>query len=220
MRWLISLQMKQQMNAAWGDDSPCCMSRHFDFDLSNDYTQPFKDKFWFQHTIQVQTAEGPAEPKACIRDLDDSLKNAFDEAMRTVIQAFTKGQCSSHYLIADAGKIEGLKDIGVHSKRVPAFVLPDRCLQARGLDPTVERGFLQRGAADTRSKMRPDMMTVKMTTAEQQQYLRHDDNSGCRRTPLTPLMPNGNPRSIKSLKEDIALIQDMRKSCKKREHNI
>ncbi len=119
------------------------------------------------------------------------------KAMRTVIQAFTKGQCGSHYLIADIGKIEGLKDIGVHSKRVAAFVLPDRCLQARGLDPTVERGFLQRGAADTRSKMRPDMMTVAMTTAEQQQYLRHDDNSGSRLTPLTPVMPNGNPKSIK-----------------------
>ncbi len=77
-----------------------------------------------------------------------------------------------------------VKDIGVHSKRVPAFVLPDRCLQARGLDPTVERGFLQGGAADTRSKMRPDMMTVEMTTAEQQQYLHHDDNSGSRLTPL------------------------------------
>ena len=50
--------------------------------------------------------------------------------MRTVIQAFTKGQCGSHYLIADVGKVEGLKDIGVHNKRVPAFVLPDRCLQA------------------------------------------------------------------------------------------
>ena len=34
-------------------------------------------------------------------------------AMRTVIQAFTKGQCSIHYLIADVAKIEGLKDIGM-----------------------------------------------------------------------------------------------------------
>ncbi len=141
------------------------------------------------------------------------------KAMRTVIQAFTKGQCGSHYLFADVGKIEGLQDIGVHSKGVPAFVLPDRCLQARGLDPTVERGFLQGGAADTRSKMRPDMMIVEMTTAEQQQYLHHDDNSGSRLTPLTPMMPNGNPRSIKIV-EDIVLIQDMRKSCKKREHSI
>ena len=61
----------------------------------------------------------------------------------------------------------------------------------------MDRGFLQGGAADIRSKMRPDMMIVEMTTAEQQQYLRHDDNSGSRLTPLTPLMPNGNPRSIK-----------------------
>ncbi len=123
-----------------------------------------------------------------------------DKAMRTVIEAFTKGQCGSHYLIADVGKIEGLKDIGVHSKRVPAFILPERCLQARGLDPTVERGFLQRGAADTQSKMRPVMMIAEMTTAEQQQYLHHDDDSGFRLTPLTPMMPNGNPRSIKIVK--------------------
>ncbi len=45
--------------------------------------------------------------------------------------------------------------------------------------------------------MRPDMMIVEMTTAEQHQYLCHDDNSRSRLTPLTPLMPNGNPRSIK-----------------------
>ena len=57
----------------------CCMNTHFDFDLSNDYTPPFKDKFWFQHTIEVQTAEGPAETKACIRDLDDSLRKALHD---------------------------------------------------------------------------------------------------------------------------------------------
>ena len=73
-------------------------------------------------------------------DMSKQYIARHDKAMRTVIQAFTKGQCGSHYLIADVGKIEGLKDIGGHSKRVPAFVLPDRCLQARGLDPTVERG--------------------------------------------------------------------------------
>ena len=40
-------------------------------------------------------------------------------------------------------------------------------------------------------------MIVEMTTTEQQQYLRHDDNSGSRMTFLTPMMPSGNPRSIK-----------------------
>jgi len=55
----------------------------------------------------------------------------------------------------------------VHSERVPALVLPDRCIQARGLEPMVERGLLQGGAADIQSKMRLDMMIVEMTTAEQ-----------------------------------------------------
>ncbi len=98
------------------------------------------------------------------------------KAMRTVIQAFTKGQCGSHYLIADVGKIEGLKDMGVHSKRVPAarefpqqessrICTPRQMFTSKGSDPTVGRGFLRRGAADTRSKMRPDMMIVEMTAA-------------------------------------------------------
>ena len=52
--------------------------------------------------------------------------------------------CGSHYLIADVGKIERLTGMGMHSHRVPAFVLPDRCSHARGLDPTVER-FLAGG---------------------------------------------------------------------------
>ena len=73
-------------------------------------------------------------------DMSKQYIARHDKAMRTVIQAFTKGQCGSHHLIADVGKIEGLKDIGVHSKRVPAFVLPEICLQARGLDPTVDWG--------------------------------------------------------------------------------
>ena len=57
----------------------CCMGRHFDFDVSNDYTQPFKDKFWLQQITQVQTAEGPAETRACRRDLDDSLRKALHD---------------------------------------------------------------------------------------------------------------------------------------------
>ncbi len=73
------------------------------------------------------------------------------------------------------------------------------------------------------AKMRPDMMIVEMTTAEQQQYMRHDDHSGSRLTPLTPVMPDGNPgggRSMNIVEGDIALIQDMREICKKREHSI
>ena len=112
--------------------------------------------------------------------------------MKTVIQAFTKGQCGSHYLFADVGNFEGLEDIGVHSKTSQPLYLQTE----RGLDPLAVGGG-GGGAADTQSKMRPDMMTVEMTGAEQQRYLRHDDNSGSRLTPLTPVMPNGSARSIK-----------------------
>ena len=93
--------------------------------------------------------------------------------MRSVVQALIEGQWDSHYLIADAGDIEGLKDLGVHSKKVLLVVLLDVYKQG-GLDFMLGRGFVQRGAADTWSKMRPDMMIVEMTKAEQQQYLRHD----------------------------------------------
>ncbi len=58
----------------------------------------------------------------------------------------------------------------------------------------VERGFLEGGASDTQSKLRPDMMMVDMTTAEHQRYLHHDDDSG---PSLTPVMPNRKSRSVK-----------------------
>ncbi len=69
---MISLQMKQQMNAAWADT------------LTMTYLQPFKDKYWLQQTIQVQRADRPAETRACIRDLDDSWRKALhDQASQT-----------------------------------------------------------------------------------------------------------------------------------------
>ena len=89
--------------------------------------------------------------------------------------AFTKGGHGGFYLIAGVGHLEGLKEIGVHSKTVPAFVLPDRYLHIRGADPGVERGLLQHGEADSRSKMQPDMMILEMTAAEQQTYIPHND---------------------------------------------
>ena len=39
--------------------------------------------------------------------------------MRMLIKGFTKGTKGSHYLIADVGTVYTLKDIGMHSKRIP-----------------------------------------------------------------------------------------------------
>ena len=117
-----------------------------------------------------------------------------DKAMRAVVQAFTKEQLGSFYLMADVGQLEGLKELGVHSNRVPAFVLPGRYLQNRGLDPQVERGFLQRGEEDSRSKMRPDMMIVELTTSEQQTYIPSDDTTGVTLPTLPAIKQDGKAR--------------------------
>ena len=62
---------------------------------------------------------------ACLhKDMKKQYIARHDKAMRAVVQAFTKGRHGAFYLIADVGHLEGLKEIGVHSKRVPAFVLP------------------------------------------------------------------------------------------------
>ena len=52
-----------------------------------------------------------------------------DVMMRMLIKEFTKGSKGSHYLIADVGTVYTLKSIGVHSKRIPKFVLPDAHIQ-------------------------------------------------------------------------------------------
>ena len=56
--------------------------------------------------------------------------------------------------------------------------------------------------------MRPDMMIVEMTAAEQQQYMRYGNNSGSRQTPLTPMMPSGNSRSIKIVEGGYCISTD------------
>lgn len=50
------------------------------------------------------------------------------------------------------------------------FVLSDRCLKNRGIDPDMGRGLLQHGGADDRDKVKPDMMAVELTASEQQTY--------------------------------------------------
>ena len=72
----------------------CCMGRHLNSDLFDDYTQTFRDKYSLQQTIQVQTAEGPTDNRACRRDLDDSLKKLCitntNQASQTKIHRMTR----------------------------------------------------------------------------------------------------------------------------------
>ena len=105
-----------------------------------------------------------------------------DTMMRMLIKKFTKGAKGSHFLIADVGTANTLKDMGVHSKRVPKFVLPDSHIQntIQVLEPC--RNHLTCRTGDARKKMRPDMMIFVMTDIERHTYLPHGsdtDSSWC-----------------------------------------
>ena len=42
-------------------------------------------------------------------------------------------------LVADVGRVKGLKEVGIHSKQISYFVFPDSCLHDKGMDPVVGR---------------------------------------------------------------------------------
>ena len=119
-----------------------------------------------------------------------------DAMMRMLIQEFTKGSKGSHYLIADVGTVETLKKIGVHSKRVPKFVLPDVHTQHTTRDIASCRNHSTRRMDQARNKMRQDMMIVEMTDTEQRTYLPHDTDTGSRLPNLQRTMPNGKARKV------------------------
>ena len=52
-----------------------------------------------------------------------------DTMMQTLTKDFTKASKGSHHLIADVGAVDTLKSTGMHSKRIPKFVLPDAHVQ-------------------------------------------------------------------------------------------
>ena len=90
-----------------------------------------------------------------------------------------------------------LKDIGVHRKRVPKFVLPDLHIQHTTFQNMEScRNHLTCRLGDAQKKMRPDMMVVEMTDTEQHTYLLHDTDIGSRPPNLQRTMPSGKARKI------------------------
>ena len=53
-----------------------------------------------------------------------------------LLQACTKSNKGGYYLIADVGQLDSLKEIGAHSKRGPAFLLPDSCIAGEDVRTT------------------------------------------------------------------------------------
>ena len=123
------------------------------------------------------------------KDMAGSYIARHDEAMRKVIKATLKGQQGNNYIIADVGRLPELQRLGVHSKRIPAFVLPDEFDDTSGSEQQAKGAASD--AQSHRDKIRPDIMTVEMTPAEyQQQKLQ----SGMHQ--LSPIMPTGHARKV------------------------
>ena len=130
-----------------------------------------------------------------IADMKKQHIARHDAMMRMLTKGFTKGTKGSH-LIADAGTADTLKDIGVHSKRVPKFVLPDSHIQHKTQDLQPCRNNLTCRVGSARNKMRPDMMIVEMADTEQHTYLPRDADTGSTLPNLPATMPNGRARRV------------------------
>ncbi len=87
-----------------------------------------------------------------------------DEAMRKVLRAINRGKQGSYLKIADIGRDKLINDLGVVSKRIRAWLIPDHTLQQVGL------------SADQRHKLRPDVMLIEVTQQEQAQYTTQGDH--------------------------------------------
>lgn len=109
-----------------------------------------------------------------------------DGATRKIINEISRGRKGSFYCIADVGTLDALQEIGVHSKRIPSFMLPAQYLHSPREDTyqtsplgsashqLLQRLFreMQNGDIphyDVRNidlgKLRPDLMIVEMRNA-------------------------------------------------------
>ncbi len=59
-----------------------------------------------------------------------------DLDMRLALKAISKGDHGGYYTIADVGRAEVVRDMGVSSIRLSTWLLPNSCLSMAGIDPT------------------------------------------------------------------------------------
>jgi len=114
-----------------------------------------------------------------------------DKAMRKIIKEVMKGQSGSHFIIADVGQLEGLRQLGVHGKRIPEFVLNDRSLPQSYTAAQDRNVASDNDPEQIRNKLRPDLMIVEMSAIEHEQYMQHATMAQ-----LCPQMLDGKPRKV------------------------
>ena len=106
----------------------------------------------------------------------------------------------ARFLIADVGTVNTIKNIGVHSKQIPKFVLPDAHIQHTTQNIASCSNDLTCRIGDTRMKMRPDMMIVEMTYTEQHTNIPHDTDTG-------PRLPNLQRPILKSKARTVTIVK-------------
>ena len=72
-----------------------------------------------------------------------------DEAGRLILKEILRGKHGSSHVVADLGRYEKIKGLGIHDNRVDANLLPDQTFVRAGLAPRL------------RTKMRPDILMAR-----------------------------------------------------------
>ena len=111
-----------------------------------------------------------------------------DKAMRKLLKQVLSGKHGAHYVIADVGTLEGLKQLGVHHKRIPSFVLQDDTLPAQDTCDCTEE---QQTGTHERDKLRPDIMLVELTDIEREAH-----GAGEEMPLLNATVQNNRPRKV------------------------
>ena len=110
-----------------------------------------------------------------------------DRAMRQLLKQVLHGKHEAHYIIADVGTLDGLQQMGVHAKSIPAFVIPANSTLAPQQQGTVE----DQARTHDRDEMRPDSIIVEILDGERATYVTKEPTQA-----LTSHMQNGKPSKI------------------------
>ncbi|KAL3144207.1 hypothetical protein ABBQ32_003988 [Trebouxia sp. C0010 RCD-2024] len=85
--------------------------------------------------------------------------------MRKLLKQVLSGKHGAHYTIADVGTLEGLQQLGVHNKRILAFIFKDDDLPTQD---TYDCTHEEQTRTHERDKLRPDIMLVEFTDIERE----------------------------------------------------
>ncbi|KAL3155506.1 hypothetical protein ABBQ38_15503 [Trebouxia sp. C0009 RCD-2024] len=111
-----------------------------------------------------------------------------DKAMRKLLKQVLSGKHGAHYTIDDVGTLEGLQQLGVHGKRIPAFILQDDDLPTQDSHDCTQE---EQTRMHERDKLRPDIMLVELTDIEREAYM-----TGEEMPLLNATMQTNQPRKV------------------------